>query len=399
MANWLDAIKKGALIARGAPASMAAGTVATAGGTGLGITAALPGGISTNNKVTGTTPAAKPVTSGGTSGSLSPDRIDNQPKTDLGQSYLQNYLDVQNNPQFSYLTGGPNQALINQLTQLSKQKLELYKNNRADAENMYGQLTATVGGFGTEMAAGYDTAIANTNQQGQASQQALSQELANQAARRSAGFKELGIEREGALTNFGSDTALNEAMGNILSSSNSWASLLGSQKQGASERNKNLQTALGSTLNQTVLGMKQQYDAAKEAYDSQIASEKSKTATRKLNELGKMFSSGALAKLKDYTFGSSNTTGTTAVEKKLAGWNAVPSAKYGSPATYPGGPTAWYNNMIAAAQAAYSKNEGAKKGVGVDPELIRFAQDFGLGPYLGVNYSALYGASTTPTGP
>lgn len=388
MANWLDAIKKGALIARGAPAARAAGTAATAGGTGLGIMAAQ--GTPSTPKVS--TP--KPVAQGGTtSGNISPaPATPTQPTGDLGQTYLQNYLDVQNNPQFTYLTGGPNQALINQLTQLSKQKLELYKNNRADAENMYGQLTSKVEGFGTELGTGYDTAIANTNQQGQASQQALSQELANQAARRSSAFKELGIEREGALTNFGSDTALNEAMGNILSSSNSWASLLGSQKQGASERNKNLQTALGNTLNQTVLGMKQQYDAVKEAYDSQIASEKSKTATRKLNELGKMFSSGTLAKLKDYTFGTSgSSTGSTAIEKKLAGWNAIPSAKYGSPGTYAGGPTAWYNDMVARAQAAYSANDQAKKGVGVDPELIRFAQDFGLGPYLGVNYNAIYG--------
>jgi hypothetical protein len=314
-----------------------------------------------------------------------------QPQGDPAQSLLQNYLDVQNNPQFTYLTGGPNQALINQLAQQSKQKLEQYKQNRADAENMYGQLTAKVEGFGTQMGSAYDASIAGTQQQGQASQQALAQELANQAARRSSAFKELGIEREGALTNFGSDTALNEAMGNILSSSNAWASLLGSQKGGAMERNKSLQTALGSTLNQTVLGMKQQYDAMKEYYDSQISAEKSKTATRKLNELGKMFSKGTLDKLKEYTFGSGGASGgNTDIERKLASWNAVPSAKYGAPATFPGGPQAWVNMMIGEAQRQYSKNDAAKKGVGVDPDIIRFAQNFGLGSYLGVDTSAFW---------
>jgi hypothetical protein len=308
---------------------------------------------------------------------------------DLGQSYLQNYLDIQNNPQFSYLTGGPNQALINQLTELSKKKLDLYKSNRADAENMYGQLTSKVEGFGTAIGQGYDSAISSTAQQGQASQQALSQELANQAGRRSDAFKELGIEREGALTNYNSDTALNEAMGNILASSGSWQGLLQTQKQGAGERNKNLVSAIGNTLNETVLGMKQQYDAVKEAYDSQIASEKSKTATRKLNELGKMFSQGALNQLKDYTFGSTGTSGQTDIQKKLNNFNAVPTARFGSPSSYPGGATAWYNMMANEAQKAYSGDK-LKEGKGIDPDLIRFAQTFGLGPYMGTDFSSIY---------
>ena len=394
MAKVVDALKKAALVARGAPTAMAAGSVGTAGATGLGIMASLGTPTPSAGPTPAPTPTAQsaPLATGGKfnfGGTQTPPA----PTGDLGQSYLQNYLDIQNNPQFTYLTGGPNQALIKQLTDLSKKKLDLYKSNRADAENMYGQLTSKVEGFGTAIGQGYDSAISSTAQQGQASQQALSQELANQSGRRSDAFKELGIEREGALTDFRSDTALNEAMGNILASSGSWQGLLQSQKQGAGERNKNLVTAVGNTLNETVLGMKQQYDAVKEAYDSQIASEKSKTATRKLNELGKMFSKGALDQLKNYTFGSTGAgaAGQTSIEKKLAGWNAVPSAKYGSPGTYAGGPTAWFNDMVARAQQAYSSNERAREGVGVDPEIIRFAQDFGLGPYLGVNYSAIYG--------
>jgi hypothetical protein len=106
-----------------------------------------------------------------------------------------------------------------------------------------------------------------------------------------------------------------------------------------------------------------------------------------------MFSKGTLDQLREYNFGSTGAgaAGQTSIEKKLAGWNAVPSAKYGSPGTYKGGPTAWFNDMVARAQQAYSSNERAREGVGVDPEIIRFAQDFGLGPYLGVNYSAIYG--------
>lgn len=391
MAGFLDALKKAALVARGAPAAKASGVAGAAGATGLGIMSAQGGNQGGMPAPTPTpTPQAAPLTTptgGFNFGGATP-----APTGDMGQSYLQNYLDIQNNPQFSYLTGGPNQGLINQLTELSKKKLQQYKENRADSENMYGQLTSKVEGFGTAIGQGYDSAISGTAQQGQASQQALSQELANQSGRRSNAFKELGIEREGALTNFGSDTALNEAMGNILSSSGSWQSLLQSQKQGAGERNKNLVTSIGNTLNQTILGMKEQYDAAKEAYDSQIASEKSKTATRKLNELGKMFSKGTLDQLKGYTFGSSGSTGQTDIQKKLANFDAVPSAKYGSPSSEPGGATAWYNKMAALAQDAYSADKAAyRKNKGVDPDIIRFAQTFGLGPYLGTNYSAFYG--------
>ena len=396
MAKIVDALKKAALIARGTPAARAS----LAAGTGVGAPIAGTLAVMGSEQPTTPTPAARPTPNPSPTGGLTPSgqtgmggmQIAAAPTDEENaQKYLQEYLNIQGNPQLTYLTGGPNQALIRQLTDLSKKKLEQYKSNRADAENMYGQLTTKVEGFGTAIGQGYDSAISSTAQQGQASQQALSQELANQSGRRANAFKELGIEREGALTDFRSDTALNEAMGNILASSGSWQGLLQTQKQGAGERNKNLQTALGNTLNQTVLGMKEQYDAVKEAYDSQIASEKSKTATRKLNELGKMFSKGALSKLEEFTYGKSGTTGQTSIEKKLAGWNAVPSARFGSPGTYAGGPTAWFNNMVAEAQKQYSKNDLAKEGVGVDPEIIRFAQDFGLGPYLGVNYTAIVG--------
>ena len=151
MAKVVDALKKAVLVARGAPAATAAGSAGAAGGTGLGIMAA-QGGM-TPAPSAGPTPNPNP--SGGLpqsgQGSIRSIEGPDAPTGDLGQSYLQQYLDVQNNPQFTYLTGGPNQALIKQLTDLSKKKLDLYKSNSADAENMYGQLTTKVEGFGKAM--------------------------------------------------------------------------------------------------------------------------------------------------------------------------------------------------------------------------------------------------------
>jgi hypothetical protein len=135
--------------------------------------------------------------------------------------------------------------------------------------------------------------------------------------------------------------------------------------------------------------MKEAYDYAKDAYDSQISTERSKTATKKLNELGKMMTSGIMGQLKDYTFGS-GTTGNTGIEKKLANWNAVPGSVISAPNKYPGGPSAWYQKMYELAQQAYSK-DAQKSGKGVAPDLARFAVDFGLLPAFGVDYTSMYG--------
>lgn len=307
---------------------------------------------------------------------------------------LSRYFEIQNDPMYSTLSGGPNQALIADLMAKSKAKLQQYKENRADAENMYGQLTSDVEGYGTNVQAGYQGAIDSSGKRSTAYQGALANELAAQEQRRSNAFKELGIEKEGALTDFGSTSSLNQAMGDILGDSNSWQSLLSSRKEGANERNKDLLAAVGNQNVQTQLGMKEAYDYAKDAYDTQISNERSKTATRKLTELGKMMSTGTLGQLKDLTFGTGKTPETTSVEKKLANWNAVPGSIIGPPNTYPGGPAKWYQKMFELTQAAYS-NDKWKSGKGIAPDLARFAVDFGLLPAFGVNYAEGYG-NTNP---
>ena len=287
------------------------------------------------------------------------------------------------------MSGGPNQALIADLMAKSKAKTRLYKENRADAENMYGQLSSDVEGYGTNVQAGYQGAIDSSGKRATAYQGALANELSAQEQRRSNAFKELGIEKEGALTDFGSTSSLNQAMGDILGDSNSWQALLSSRKEGANERNKDLLAAVGNQNVQTQLGMKEAYDYAKDAYDTQISNERSKTATKKLNELGKMMTTGIMGQLKDYTFGGSST-GNTAIEKKVANWNSVPGSILAPPNKYPGGPAAWYQKMSELAQKAYS-NDAWKKGQGIAPDLARFAVDFGLLPAFGVDYAAGYG--------
>jgi hypothetical protein len=178
-------------------------------------------------------------------------------------------------------------------------------------------------------------------------------------------------------------------MGNILADSNSWQGLLSSRKEGANARNKDLLAAVGNQNVQTQLGMKEAYDYAKDAYDSQISTERSKTATKKLNELGKMMTSGVLGQLKDFTFGG-GTTGNTSIEKKIANWNAVPGSILESPNLYKGGPALWYQKMYELTQQAYSK-DAQKSGKGIAPDLARFAVDFGLLPAVGQDYTAMYG--------
>jgi hypothetical protein len=370
-------------------ANTKAGRIATIAAP-LGATGALGAKLTSGSPTGGTGSPATPTGSG------VPNALSNMftggagaTGSDQGSDILSRYYEAQNNPAFYTMSGGPNQALIADLMAKSKAKLQQYKENRADAENMYGQLTSDVEGYGTDVQTGYQGAIDSSGKRATDYQAALSTELGAQEQRRSNAFRELGIEKEGALTDYGSTSALNQAMGNILADSNSWQGLLSSRKEGANARNKDLLAAVGNQNVQTQLGMKEAYDYAKDAYDSQISTERSKTATKKLNELGKMMTSGVLGQLKDFTFGG-GTTGNTSIEKKIANWNAVPGSILESPNLYKGGPALWYQKMYELTQQAYSK-DAQKSGKGIAPDLARFAVDFGLLPAVGQDYTAMYG--------
>lgn len=298
-------------------------------------------------------------------------------QSDPAADILSRYNEVQSDPNYSYVTGGPNQALINQLTQTKQRKLSQYKTNRADAENIYGELSSDSQEATTELLGGYDTAIKDTGTRATQAGTALSTELGAQEDRRTAAAKELGIEREMALTDFGSTKSLNDAMGNILASSNSWQSLLSGQKLGAQERGSDLNTAIGSEKNQTVLSMKQAYDAAKEQLNQQLMAERSKTATRKLTDVGKMLSQGLLGQLKDYTFGGGTKNPLIEKENQNFDYFVQNPGLLGNPTAYPGGAQKWYADNYAKLMKEYN-NGRLSVAKGMPSNLQRFADVFGL---------------------
>ena len=200
--------------------------------------------------------------------------------------------------QYSYLTGGPNMGLINQLNQQKKDKAKLYKTNRADVENMYGQLTADVEADNAALQQSYDTGIEQAGQRTQMAVTGLSGELAAQNARRTQGAKELGLENELALSDYQSTGALNEAMGTLLGQNQNWQGLLTSQKQTAMQQGQNMETGVGNTRNQITAGMKQNLDFANENINNAIRNEKSRVAVRKLTDEGKLLMGVQTSKLK-----------------------------------------------------------------------------------------------------
>lgn len=254
------------------------------------------------------------------------------------------YLAAKNDTygKYSYLSGGPNMALINQLTQQKKDKAKLYKKNRADVENMYGQLTSDVEVDNAALQQSYDTGIQQTGERAQGLVSGLSAELAAQNDRRAQSAKELGLENEMALGDYQSTGALNDAMGTLLGQSQNWQGLLSSQKQTAMQQGQNVETGVGNTRNQITTGMKQTLDAVNDNINNAIRSERSRVAVRKLTDEGKLLMGIQTEKLKGIL---KNEAGLSKPEvnkfikqrEEVSGYlNSMPSKIYQSPATFNG---------------------------------------------------------------
>lgn len=320
------------------------------------------------------------------------------PKPSAYDSSLTNLLgerkSIEDN--MSVLVGGPNMSLIRDLNQLKAKKLTQYKSNRADAENMYGTLSSELEQDFADINTGYETAITSGDTRAKDAQTRMSTELATQESRRAAAAAELGVGAENVLTDYASTKALNESMGNVASANQEWTSLLGAQKQGAAERGAKLKTSLGNTLNQTVLGMREQYNNAVDQYNAAIRAEKSKTATRKLTELGRIRMKMNTAALTELWGPEKANKYTTELTGKLQSFDDLGSKfnkTFGTPANYPGGPTAWLDAMTSKAQQVVS-DEALMKSGKAPADVLLFIKQFGLSPVLPVNYSSLYGNAT-----
>jgi len=296
--------------------------------------------------------------------------------------------------EYSYLTGGPNWALINQLTQQRKDAQKRYQTNRADVENMYGQLTTDVKADTEALGKSYEAGMQQSSSMAEANVAGLSSELAAQQERRNRAAAELGISKEALLTDYGSTGRLNEAMGTVLGQNQNWQGLLTSQKNLATERGANMATAVGNTQNQTTTAMKQEYDRVATNLNNAIRSEKSRQAVRKLTEEGSMLLGIQKTRLKntlmeqfDLTKPGANKL-IDAQRQANEYFDKYPSVRYQSPTifdgvdketgkTYSPGEGGWNAMMQEKLLNYYSNAANADPNQPLDPYLELYAKQIG----------------------
>jgi hypothetical protein len=302
--------------------------------------------------------------------------------------------------EYSYLTGGPNMGLIRQLTQQKKDARKRYKTNRADVENMYGQLTADVEADTTAIGQSFDTGITESAQRAQGVVAGLSAELASQQDRRNKAATELGVEKEAILSDYGSTTALNQAMGTVLGQNQNWQGFLQSQKGAALQQGADMGLAVGNTKVQTANAMKEQYDRVSMGIDNAISSERSKQAVRKLTEEGSMLLGISKQRLKttleqQYGLGKTETNKLVKAQQETLGYfNENPSVKWKSPDTFDGidpssgkkefsaGAKGWdammRKNLVSYYTRLKNLNPDEDLQEGMDPYLLLYAKQNGI---------------------
>lgn len=298
---------------------------------------------------------------------------------------------------YSFVTGGPNQSLINSLNQQSKQKASQYKQNRADASNMYGQLTQTVDEGARVVQEGYEKNIKESNVSATGATSALGDILQQQVQQRQKSANELGVGKQAAGINFESDTRGNAAMGDIMASQQNWENLLRSQQLNAKQQGVDTKTALGQSKNQTMLALQQALQQGKSNIANQIAAERGKQGTQQMTPLGSILLGGIGSKIQ----GLMNPTNAGA-ETLSSGLNffendptlidamgGVKPSQFVNPTTGEYGPNAFYNFYLGKLQEAYSNNQW-KAGAPLAPELDRFAAIFKLPRTMATNASGVF---------
>jgi len=296
---------------------------------------------------------------------------------------------------YSYVTGGPNQSLINSLNQQSQAKAQQYKQNRADASNMYGQLTQTVDQGINVIQKGYKQAINESQQNTLGASSALGDQLQRQVAQRQNTANNLGMGSQVAAMGNPTIDRGNELMANILGSGQNWQNLLRSQQQAAKRQGIDTKTALGQSKNQTMIALQQALQQGQGNIANQIAQEQSKVGTKQITPLGQVYLN-ALGTKMNTAMNPTNTgadrfsTGINAFENNpqlIAMGLGKPSEfvnpdtgeSYADPNT---AAAAWQLYWTSRLNQAYS-NDSIKAGKPLDPALVAFGQVFGMQtPYI-----------------
>jgi hypothetical protein len=304
---------------------------------------------------------------------------------------------------YSFVTGGPNQSVINSLVQQSKQKANQYKQNRADASNMYGQLTQTVDKGAKEIQQSYKQNIEQSGESASKAVSALGNVLQQQVQQRQRAANELGMAPELAGINYESDTRGNAAMGNILGSQQNWEGLLRAQQLSAKQQGMDTKTALGQSRNETMLALQQALQQGQGNIANQIAAERGKQGTQQMTPLGSILLGGIGSKIQ----GLMNPSNTGA-ERLSSGINFFENdpllidAMGGRPSEFvtpvdpenpdapiSAGPNAFYNYWLGELQKSMS-NDAIKAGAPLPPQLQRFADVFGLPTKYTTNASGVF---------
>lgn len=304
---------------------------------------------------------------------------------------------------YSFVTGGPNQSLINSLNQQSKQKASQYKQNRADASNMYGQLTQTVDKGAKEVQQSYKQNIQESGASATGAASALGNLLQQQVAQRQKSARELGMAPELAGINYESDTRGNAAIGDILGSQQNWEGLLRAQQSLAKQQGVDTKTALGESKNQTMLALQQALQQGQGNIANQIATERGKQGSQQMTPLGSILLGGIGSKIQGLM--NPSNAGAEQLDSGIRFFENDPmliDAMGGRPSEFvtpidpenPGaprsaGPNAFYNYWLGELQKSMS-NDAIKAGAPLPPQLQRFAKVFGLPTPYTTNASGVF---------
>jgi len=197
------------------------------------------------------------------------------------RSALQESLDA-----MMYRTvGGPNAALIANL-QAQKQQLQTnYGQNKADANNLYGELSSDIEAYGAGLQERYTTSIDEMG----AAQTARQGEIAGLQSQRDADrarvAASLGIGVEDAQTP--QSTALQEIAGLSSAAAGNWENLFQANKLLADASTGRQIAGAGATKANQLMAMKRFLDAQTAAIDAEIATERMRPVTQELTDVGK----------------------------------------------------------------------------------------------------------------
>lgn len=254
--------------------------------------------LPTTTSVTGRPATGASVIGNENRGAPSPTPLTFEQELAMREAGISSIMDA-----YSTTSGGPNQAILDAINSGIQNKNAQYKTNKADVENMYGQLTTQSEAATKKLMDAYQSAIQNTGQQAQGMQGLLSGELANQESRRAGAAKELGLGAENLQTNYRSADVLNQGMADLLAGGQSFTGMLQSQQLSAKQMADNMVTAIKTTKGNTKLALTEAYQNAIGNYKAQKAAELAKPVTKNLTPVGEALMKNRLAELSTFING------------------------------------------------------------------------------------------------